>query len=91
MLGRLFLDGALYVERIVALAGPSVSRPRLVLSRVGADLQALVAGEGEGDEARLLSGSVLGGRAVQSNTAYLGRYHQQVALLPEGRERTFMG
>ena len=89
--GRLFLDGALYVERVVALAGPSVSRPRLVLSRVGADLQALVAGESEGDEARLLSGSVLGGRAVQSDTAYLGRYHQQVALLPEGRERAFMG
>ncbi|MBR9794668.1 MAG: Na(+)-translocating NADH-quinone reductase subunit A [Gammaproteobacteria bacterium] len=89
--GRLFLAGALYVERVVALAGPSVSRPRLVLSRVGADLQALVAGEGEGDDARLLSGSVLGGRAVQSDTAYLGRYHQQVALLPEGRERAFMG
>jgi Na+-transporting NADH:ubiquinone oxidoreductase subunit A len=89
--GRLFLDGALYVERVVALAGPSVSRPRLVLSRVGADLQALVAGEGEGDDARLLSGSVLGGRAVQSDTAYLGRYHQQVGLLPEGRDRTFMG
>ena len=89
--GRLFLDGALYVERVVALAGPSVSRPRLVLSRVGADLQALVAGEGEGDDARLLSGSVLGGRAVQSDTAYLGRYQQQVALLPEGRERAFMG
>ena len=89
--GRLFLDGALYVERVVALAGPSVSRPRLVLSRVGADLQALVAGEGEGDDARLLSGSVLGGRAVQSDTAYLGRYHQQVVLLPEGRERAFMG
>ena len=89
--GRLFLDGALYVERVLALAGPSVSRPRLVLSRLGADLQALVAGEGEGGDARLLSGSVLGGRAVQSDTAYLGRYHQQVALLPEGRERAFMG
>ena len=89
--GRLFLDGALCVDRVVAMAGPSVSRPRLVLSRVGADLQALVAGEGEGDDARLLSGSVLGGRAVQSDTAYLGRYHQQVALLPEGRKRAFMG
>ena len=54
-------------------------------------MQALVAGEGEGDDARLLSGSVLGGRAVQSDTAYLGRYHQQVGLLPEGRDRKFMG
>ena len=54
-MGRLFLDGALYVERVVALAGPSVSRPRLVLSRLGADLQALVAGEGEGDDARVVA------------------------------------
>ncbi|GIR82639.1 MAG: hypothetical protein CM15mP84_03870 [Cellvibrionales bacterium] len=43
--GRLFLDGALFTDRVVALAGPAVSRPRLILSRVGADLQALVAGE----------------------------------------------
>lgn len=89
--GRLFLDGALYTDRVISLAGPAVSRPRLISSRVGADLQALVAGEAHAEEARLLSGSVLGGRAVQSDTAYLGRYHQQVALLPEGRERAFMG
>ena len=90
-MGRLFLDGALYTDRIISLAGPAVSRPRLVSSRVGADLQALVAGEQHAEEARLLSGSVLGGRAVQSDTAYLGRYHQQVSLLPEGRDRAFMG
>ncbi|MDG2461070.1 MAG: Na(+)-translocating NADH-quinone reductase subunit A [Luminiphilus sp.] len=89
--GRLFLDGALCTERVISLAGPSVTRPRLVRSRVGADLQALVAGEQEGDDARLISGSVLGGRGVHSDTAYLGRYHQQVSLLPEGRERAFMG
>jgi Na+-transporting NADH:ubiquinone oxidoreductase subunit A len=90
-MGRLFLDGALYTDRIISLAGPAVSRPRLVSSRVGADLQALVAGEQHAEEARLLSGSVLGGRAVQSDTAYLGRYHQQVSLLLEGRDRAFMG
>ena len=90
-MGRLFLDGALYTDRIISLAGPAVSRPRLVSSRVGADLQALVASEQHAEEARLLSGSVLGGRAVQSDTAYLGRYHQQVSLLPEGRDRAFMG
>jgi len=89
--GRLFLDGALFTDRVVALAGPAVSRPRLIQSRVGADLQALVAGEQEGDDARLISGSVLGGRGVQSDTAYLGRYHQQVSLLKEGKDRAFMG
>jgi Na+-transporting NADH:ubiquinone oxidoreductase subunit A len=89
--GRLFLDGALFTDRVIALAGPSVTRPRLVLSRLGADLQALVAGEQEGGETRLISGSVLGGRGVQSDTAYLGRYHQQVSVLPEGRQRALFG
>lgn len=89
--GRLFLDGALYTDRVIAIAGPAASKPRLVLSRLGADLQALVAGEQEGDDARLISGSVLGGRGVQSDTAYLGRYHNQVSLVKEGKDRAFMG
>lgn len=89
--GRLFLDGALYTDRIISIAGPAASKPRLVLSRLGADLQALVAGEQEGDDARLISGSVLGGRGVQSDTAYLGRYHSQVSLVKEGKDRAFMG
>ena len=89
--GRLFLDGALYTDRVISLAGPAVSQPRLVATRLGADLQALVAGEQDGADARLVSGSVLGGRGVQSDTAYLGRYHQQVSLLKEGREHAFMG
>ncbi len=89
--GRLFLDGALFADRVIALSGPSITRPRLLLSRLGADLQALVAGEQEGGETRLISGSVLGGRGVQSDTAYLGRYHQQVSVLPEGRQRALFG
>ncbi|MDP5054691.1 MAG: NADH:ubiquinone reductase (Na(+)-transporting) subunit A, partial [Congregibacter sp.] len=36
------------------------------------------------------SGSVLGGRKVSGATAYLGRYHLQVSVLREGREREFM-
>lgn len=89
--GRLFLDGALFAERVISLAGPSVTRPRMILTRLGVDLQALVAGECEGGESRLISGSVLGGRGVQTDTAYLGRYHQQVAVLPEGRDRALFG
>jgi Na+-transporting NADH:ubiquinone oxidoreductase subunit A len=90
-IGRLFLDGRLYTTRIVSLAGPQVENPRLVLSRLGADLQALCAGEMKAGENRIISGSVLGGRAVHAGTAYLGRYHNQVSVLLEGRRREFMG
>jgi Na+-transporting NADH:ubiquinone oxidoreductase subunit A len=90
-IGRLFLDGRIYGERVVALAGPQVEDPRLVRTAFGADLQALCAGQLKEGDNRIISGSVLGGRAVQAGTAYLGRYHNQVSVLLEGREREFMG
>ena len=89
--GYLFLKGELYTDRVVALAGPEVERPRLIRTRVGADLQALTAGELAAGDVRVISGSVLGGRTVQSDSAYLGRYHNQVTALAEGRDRDFMG
>jgi len=89
-IGRLFLDGRLWTERVIALAGPQVERPRLLRTRIGIDLEALCAGELKSGENRVISGSVLGGRKVDGATAYLGRYHLQVSVLAEGREREFM-
>lgn len=89
--GRLFLDGRLYCDRVIALGGPQVTNPRLLRTRLGVDLQALCAGELKDGENRIISGSVLGGRGVASGTAYLGRYHNQVSVLLEGRQRDFMG
>jgi Na+-transporting NADH:ubiquinone oxidoreductase subunit A len=89
--GRLFLDGALYTDRVVALAGPQVEKPRLLRTQLGVDLKALTASEVKTGENRIVSGSILGGRGVNSGTAYLGRYHNQVSVLLEGREREFMG
>ena len=90
-IGRLFLNGRIYTERVIALAGPQVEDPRLVRTRLGVDLQALCAGQVREGENRIISGSVLGGRAVHGGTAYLGRYHNQVSVLLEGRQREFMG
>ncbi len=90
-IGRLLLDGVLYTDRVVALAGPQISKPRLLRTRLGADLQALCAGEMKQGDNRIISGSVLGGRGVQGATAYLGRYHNQVSVLLEGRHRDFLG
>jgi len=89
--GRLFLDGRLYTERVIALGGPQVEKPRLLRTRLGADLEALCAGELKTGDNRIVSGSVLGGRNVHGATAYLGRYHNQVSVLLEGRHREFMG
>ena len=91
-IGRLVTTGALDVERVVSLAGPGVLRPRLVRSRVGASLDALVAGELAPGEQRVVSGSVLDGRAAAGDVdGWLGRHHLQVSALPEGHERLFFG
>ena len=90
-IGRLFLDGKLYTQRVISLAGPQVERPRLLCTRLGVDLEALCAGEVAGGDNRIISGSVLGGRKVGSSTAYLGRYHNQVSVLSEGRQRELFG
>jgi Na+-transporting NADH:ubiquinone oxidoreductase subunit A len=90
-IGRLFLDGRLYSQRVIALAGPQVETPRLLRTRLGVDLQALCAGELKAGDNRIISGSVLGGRQVHGATSYLGRYHNQVTVLLEGRNRDFLG
>ena len=90
-IGKLFSTGKLSVERIISLAGPQVSEPRLLVTRLGADLQELCAGELEPHESRIISGSVLSGRTAAATESYLGRYHLQVSVLREGRERPLLG
>lgn len=89
--GRLFVSGRLANERVVALGGPGVTRPRLLRTVLGASTEELCAGELAAGEQRIVSGSVLGGRRAHGALAFLGRYHTQVSVLPEGRERRFMG
>jgi len=90
--GHFFKTGKLSVERVVSLAGPQVSRPRLLKTRLGAPTATLTDGELKGGENRILSGSVLNGRAAMGEAeGYLGRYHNQVTVLKEGNERHFMG
>jgi Na+-transporting NADH:ubiquinone oxidoreductase subunit A len=89
--GRLFITGRLPVDRVVALGGPVVKNPRLVRTRLGASLQDLTARELEEVECRVVSGSILSGHRAADALAYLGRYHLQVSVLAEGRQREFLG
>jgi len=88
--GKLFTSGRLWVERVVALGGPVVENPRLVRTRLGANLDELTAGELQPGANRVVSGSLLGGRTAHGAFAYLGRYHLQVSCLREGKEREML-
>ncbi|MFP6863365.1 Na(+)-translocating NADH-quinone reductase subunit A [Pseudomonas sp.] len=89
-IGKLFTTGQLWTDRVVALAGPVVEQPRLVRTRLGANLSELIAGQLQPGFNRVISGSVLGGRTAQGAFAFLGRYHLQVSCLAEGNERELM-
>jgi Na+-transporting NADH:ubiquinone oxidoreductase subunit A len=90
-IGELCSRGRLCSERVVALGGPGVKRPRLLRTLCGASTVQLTAGELEPGEQRVVSGSVLGGRQARGELAFLGRWHTQVSVLPEGRERRMFG
>ena len=103
-IGRLFATGEPDVQRIVALAGPPVGRPRLLRTRIGASLADLTRGEiGSGAEAvpedtfRVITGSPLSGRTGIGEDApadlhgYLGRFHDTVSVLEDDHGRHFLG
>ena len=89
--GHLFLTGQLDTERVVAIGGPGATNPRLVKTVLGANLTELTAGELVEGEQRIISGSVLSGRGANEGLSYLGRYHVQVSVLREDRERKLFG
>ena len=90
-IGSLLRNGRLDCQRVVALCGPAAKQPRLLRTRLGAGLEDLVEGETEGDSVRVISGSVLAGRTASGTQAYLGRFHDQVSLLPEAVGREWLG
>ncbi|MYL24251.1 Na(+)-translocating NADH-quinone reductase subunit A [Vreelandella massiliensis] len=90
--GKLFTEGKLDVNRIVAVGGPRAENPRLLRTRIGASTDELLNGEIiEPDDTRVISGSVFSGSTAEGNLTYLGRFHNQVSLIEEGNKRSFMG
>ncbi|WP_339058266.1 Na(+)-translocating NADH-quinone reductase subunit A [Candidatus Regiella endosymbiont of Tuberolachnus salignus] len=90
-IGKLFTLGELYTDRIIALAGPQVSDPMLLRTRLGASLTEFTAGKLKLGDNRVISGSVLSGRTSSAPCDYLGRFHQQVSVLLEGRDKELFG
>jgi Na+-transporting NADH:ubiquinone oxidoreductase subunit A len=89
-IGQLFTTGSLNTDRVISLAGPKATKPRLVRTVMGASLTELTAGEMASGENRVISGSVFGGRTASEALAFLGRFHNQVTLLEEGRDRPLL-
>jgi len=90
-IGHLVATGKVSTSRVISIAGPAIKTPQLVRTRVGANLSELVADQLQSDNVRVISGSLLSGRAASGPFDYLSRYHLQVSAVAEGNEREFLG
>ena len=90
-IGHLVATGRIDTERMVSIAGPSVTKPQIMRTRLGACVNQLTNGMLAGGTHRVISGNVLSGRRVESPMCYLGRYHLQVSAIPENSHREFLG
>lgn len=93
-LGRLFRTGRLPTERVIAISGPVAKNPRLVRTRFGASIPDLLGDAPaieDGRDIRAISGDVLTGRTAAGSLTYVGRFHDQVTLMPEGNQREAFG
>ncbi|WP_270730200.1 Na(+)-translocating NADH-quinone reductase subunit A [Shimia sp. Alg240-R146] len=91
-IGRLLETGTVDANRVVALCGPLCANPRLVRTLTGASMADLTAGDTTGDApVRLISGSILSGKAGDAAEAYLGRYARQLTVIEEDYKQIPMG
>ncbi len=88
--GILFSEGRIETSRVIALAGPQVLAPKLIRTRLGANIDELIEGQLKTGDNRIITGSVFGGLIASGTTAFLGRYNNQVTVLLEGTDRPFL-
>ncbi len=91
-IGRLLLEGAVPPDQTIALGGPGVRLDdrRYYRVRSGASLTALLKGRLYAGEQRLIAGDALGGVALAADS-YIRLGQSSLTVLPEDRERHFMG
>ncbi len=90
-IGSLAKNGKIDVSRYVAVGGPLVNSPRVLASRLGANISELIDGRMADGKKRVISGSVLNGHEAVADADFLGRYDNQISVVEENDDREFMG
>ncbi|WP_055445101.1 Na(+)-translocating NADH-quinone reductase subunit A [Lacinutrix himadriensis] len=92
IIGELLLTGKFNAERIVALAGSSVKKPRYFVTKLGAEVASMIYDNGvdKNDNIRIISGNVLSGKQVQPD-GYLDYYSNTITVIPEGNDYELFG
>ncbi|PKP11557.1 MAG: NADH:ubiquinone reductase (Na(+)-transporting) subunit A [Bacteroidetes bacterium HGW-Bacteroidetes-4] len=91
IIGRLFTKGVFDASKIIALTGSEVEKPRYYKTVLGTSIDSFVNGNvSKEGNLRYISGNVLTGTRIV-NDGYLGFYHNQITVIPEGDDYEFFG
>ncbi|WP_418638274.1 Na(+)-translocating NADH-quinone reductase subunit A [Winogradskyella sp.] len=92
IIGELLLTGKFNAERIVALAGSSVKKPRYFRTKIGSEIATMVYDNGVERDSndRIISGNVLTGKQVMPD-GNLDYYSNVITVIPEGNDYELFG
>lgn len=89
-IGKLFLKGIYDASKIIALTGSEVKKPQYYQTYLGANISKIAEGNLKQDHVRFISGNVLTGERVRRE-GYLGFFHHQITVIPEGDYYELLG
>lgn len=92
IIGELLLTGKFNAERIVALAGSAVEKPRYFVTKLGCEVSTIIYDKGISPNAnvRIISGNVLSGKHIKPD-GYLDYYSNVITIIPEGDDYELFG
>ncbi|HNW90256.1 MAG TPA: Na(+)-translocating NADH-quinone reductase subunit A [Bacteroidales bacterium] len=90
MIGKFFTEGIYDASRIIAVTGPEVKNPVYCKTIIGSKITQIVEGQARQEHIRHISGNVLTGSTIK-NDGFMGYYHHQLTMIPEGDYYEFAG
>ncbi|RPH32051.1 MAG: Na(+)-translocating NADH-quinone reductase subunit A [Bacteroidales bacterium] len=89
-IGKLMVEGIFDASRVIAITGPEASKPAYCQAIIGANISSFVHAKDSKLPLRYISGNVLTGDRIEHD-GFLGYYHHQVTVIPEGDYYEFFG
>ncbi|MEX1003511.1 MAG: Na(+)-translocating NADH-quinone reductase subunit A [Crocinitomicaceae bacterium] len=89
MIGRIMKSGKYDASKVIALTGSEVKNPKYIKTILGTSINTIIKDNVEDGNIRYISGNVLTGDKIEAD-GYLGFYHSQITIIPEGDEPKFM-
>jgi Na+-transporting NADH:ubiquinone oxidoreductase subunit A len=89
-LGKLFKDGVFSSDRVIALAGACVEKPKYIRTYLGANVSEVMAGDVAYENCRIISGSALTGEQ-KGRDNFINAFDSLITVIEEGNYYEMFG